>query len=163
MQLGALRIPCLIGRTGFAVRKREGDGKTPVGRLAVKSVLYRADRVLHPVTKLRSAAIKTSDGWCDAPGHRLYNRQVRLPFAPGHEVLSRRDSAYDILVVLDHNMRPRLPGAGSAVFLHLIRDGATHTEGCIAVSQKNMRIILQRMGPDTQVVISGPQRPCRQK
>jgi L,D-peptidoglycan transpeptidase YkuD (ErfK/YbiS/YcfS/YnhG family) len=96
-------------------------------------------------------------GWCDAPGHRNYNRPVALPFAASHERLSRRDSAYDIVIVMDYNLSPRRQCRGSAIFFHLIHDGATVTEGCIAVSLADMRKILPCLSGRSRIVIGGRQ------
>jgi L,D-peptidoglycan transpeptidase YkuD (ErfK/YbiS/YcfS/YnhG family) len=59
-------------------------------------------------------------------------------------LLKREDRLYDIIVVLNHNQRPRVQGHGSAVFFHLVREGYTPTAGCVAVSLRDMRIILER-------------------
>src|SRR5262249_49523540 len=77
LRLGALHYPCALGRTGCRVRKREGDGATPIGRWVMHRVLYRADRVPRPRTLLPSVRIRTDAGWCDASSDRNYNRPVR--------------------------------------------------------------------------------------
>ena len=106
-----------------------------------------------PRTGLPIRALKKADGWCDAIGHRCYNQPVRLPFQASHEALWRGDEAYDLLITTDHNQRPRIQGRGSAIFLHVIRPGAIGTEGCVALSAKHLRIVLERCGPKTYVVI----------
>ena len=95
-----------------------------------------------PGVQLPTRRLKQSDGWCDAKGHRLYNRAVALPLAASHEKMWRKDGAYDLVVTTNHNQRPRKQGGGSAIFLHVIRKGATGTEGCIALSEKHLRILL---------------------
>ena len=103
---------------------------------------------------LRAAKpLRQNDGWCDAPAHKDYNRKVKLPFRDGHEELWRADEAYDILAITDHNQRPRIKGAGSAIFLHLWRKGATGTEGCIALKRKDMLVLLSRLRGKIYVVI----------
>lgn len=144
---GGLSVACALGRSGILRRKREGDGATPAGRLALIAVLYRADRIRRPATRLPAIPLRPDSGWCDDPSDRLYNREVRLPFRAGHERLWRSDRLYDIVVVLDHNLaRPRR-GAGSAIFLHVAAPGLAPTEGCIAVPVAAMRRILARSGP----------------
>ena len=35
----------------------------------------------------------------------------------------RDDDLYDLIIEIDHNDRPRVAGRGSAVFIHVARDG----------------------------------------
>jgi len=144
VRLGALAFPCALGRSGRSVRKREGDGATPVGRWRLLGVLYRSDRGRCPSTRLPVRPIAPDDGWCDAPGDRNYNRPVRHPYPASAERLWREDGLYDIVVVLSHNVRPRVRGAGSAVFMHLARPGYRPTEGCIALKREHLLRLLER-------------------
>jgi L,D-peptidoglycan transpeptidase YkuD (ErfK/YbiS/YcfS/YnhG family) len=150
---GPLRIACALGARGIVRDKREGDGGTPAGRFRLQQVLYRADRVARPVALLPRRRLRRDDGWCDDPASPSYNRCVRLPFAAGHERLWREDGLYDIIVVTDHNTRPRIRGRGSAVFFHLARPDLAPTAGCIAVSRPDMRRLLPRLSPRTVMVV----------
>jgi L,D-peptidoglycan transpeptidase YkuD (ErfK/YbiS/YcfS/YnhG family) len=150
---GGLGAPCALGRSGIVRRKREGDGATPAGRLALVAVLYRPDRIRRPPTRLPAIPLRPDSGWCDDPSDRRYNREVRLPFGAGHERLWRSDRLYDVVVVLDYNLaRPRR-GAGSAIFLHVAAPGFPPTEGCVAVSMPAMRRILFRARPGTFIEV----------
>jgi L,D-peptidoglycan transpeptidase YkuD (ErfK/YbiS/YcfS/YnhG family) len=123
--------------------KREGDGATPLGRFAMRSCYWRPDRGPRPKTGLPTIPIRRDLGWCDDPSHPLYNRPVRLPFAGSYERMWREDRAYDVVVVLDQNLSPAVPGGGSAVFWHLTKGEAlTPTEGCVAVAPEEMRRLL---------------------
>ena len=144
VKLGGLAFPCALGRSGRSVRKREGDGATPVGRWRLLAVLYRADRGPRPRTRLPVRPIAPDDGWCDAPADRNYNRPVRHPYPASAERLWREDGLYDLVVVLSHNVRPRVRGAGSAVFVHLARPGYRPTEGCIAMQREHLVRLLER-------------------
>ena len=153
LRLGEITVPCALGRSGIVMRKREGDGATPAGRFALLQVYYRPDRGRPPATALPVASISPEDGWCDDPGHPSYNRPVRLPFAASHEEMWRQDRLYDIVVVLDCNLTPAVPGLGSAIFFHIAREDYRPTEGCVAVAPEHMRLILNRIGPDTDMHI----------
>ena len=153
LQLGHREFPCLLGLKGRTHRKREGDGKSPVGRWNLEILNYRPDKMGRPLSKLPTRPAKASDGWCDAAGQGAYNRRVKLPFAASHEDLWRKDEAYDLMVTTSHNQRPRIQGRGSAIFLHVIRQGAKGTEGCIALSARHLRIILGECGRKTYLVI----------
>lgn len=97
--------------------------------------------------------MRKDDGWCDAKGHKDYNRPVRLPFGASHESLWRNDEAYDLLVTTNHNQRPRIQGAGSAIFLHVWRTSATGTEGCVALKPADLRKVLMGCSKRTYLVI----------
>lgn len=153
LTLGQRRLPCAIGRNGRSARKREGDGCSPIGCWRPIAVLYRADRIARPLTMLPVRPIKPTEGWCDATGDRNYNRTVQHPYHASAERLWRVDHLYDIVVVLDHNRRPRIQGAGSAIFMHLARPGYSPTEGCIAFSALHMRQILAHATSRTRLLI----------
>lgn len=159
VQLAARSWPCVLGRCGRRARKREGDGATPLGRLRLIAVLYRADRVAPPRTDLDLQPIRPDDGWCDAPLDRNYNRRIRLaagplPYDARFEPLWRDDHVYDILVVLDYNIRPRTRNRGSAIFLHLTRPDRTPTEGCIALCERDLRQLLRLAGRRATIVVA---------
>ncbi len=80
--------------------------------------------------------------WCDDPKSPAYNRLSRLPLKESHETMCRSDRLYDIVIVMDWNVSSRVRGAGSAIFLHLARPGYMPTEGCIAVTERDMRRLL---------------------
>lgn len=153
VQLGWQRFACALGSGGTSTGKREGDGATPVGRLLLREVLYRADRIGRPRTVLPLAGIRPGDGWCDEPADRNYNRRVRLPYPASAERLWRDDRLYDLVVVLDYNVRPRVRGAGSAIFLHVARDGLAPTEGCVAVRLEDLLKIIGAARPGDALVV----------
>lgn len=168
LRAGNLVIPCLIGRSGIKASKQEGDGATPAGRWTLRYVLFRADRVARPVTRLPVRLVRRHDGWCDAPQDRNYNRLVRLPYPASHESLWRDDHLYDVVVVLSHNERPRRHYLGSAVFLHIADPGGRPTAGCVSVAPRDMRRLLALCDPETSISIGttatrkSPSRPGRQ-
>jgi len=149
LSVGTIAFTCHIGPTGITYNKSEGDGATPAGRWPMRYVLFRADRVVRPITGLPVRAILPDSGWCDDPASRDYNRPVQLPYAQSHEKLWRTDHVYDMIVVLGHNDNPAIPGKGSAVFMHLSRPDRSATRGCIALSQNHLRQMLLRCGSGT--------------
>ncbi len=154
VMLSGATMPCALGRGGVRSRKREGDGATPLGIWPLRSVYYRSDRTRRPVCDVPVSAIQPDAGWCDAVQDRNYNRPVRHPYPASAERLWRDDHLYDLILVIGHNDRPRQRGCGSAIFMHLARPGYKPTEGCIALSQRDMRRVLQRVGPSTRLVIT---------
>ncbi len=144
-------IPVAIGRSGIRAGKREGDGATPAGVWHAVAVRWRADHGHRPVAALPARRTRADDGWCDDPADRRYNRAVTLPFPASHERMWRPDGLYDLVVVLDHNTRPRKARGGSAVFLHIARAGFGPTEGCVAFRPADLRRLLREIGPRTPI------------
>ena len=142
-----------LGRSGISADKRESDGATPIGCFALRSVMFRPDRLPAPKTVLPVRAIATDDGWCDASDHASYNRLVKLPFAASHEELWRTDGLYDVVVDLGYNDDPPAPGRGSAIFLHVARPDYGPTQGCVAVALDDLLWLLARCGRATRLCV----------
>ncbi|WP_439533903.1 L,D-transpeptidase family protein [Polymorphobacter sp.] len=140
LALGPETVPARFGRAGacLAADKREGDGRTPLGRYALTAALLRPDRGLAaPRTALPWRWLRPQDGWSDDPHDPAYNRPVTHPHLHSAERLWRNDDAYDILLTLSHNTPPT-PGLGSAIFLHCLQPDARPTEGCIAIDRDTL-------------------------
>jgi len=151
--LGDLRLRCALGRGGVRRDKHEGDGATPAGAWPMRRLLYRADRMPLPSTGLPVLAIAPGDGWCDAPWDARYNQPVRLPYAVSAENLWREDAVYDLIVPLGYNDAPVVPGAGSAIFLHVARADFAPTEGCVALALVDLLTVLREADGDSQVIV----------
>ena len=151
---GGLQAQCALGRAGTSSHKREGDGATPVGTFRLVGALYRPDRLPRPKTRLPLTAIRPLSGWCDDPQDRAYNQPVELPYPASAEHLWRDDHVYDLVIVLDYNLKPARKGAGSAIFLHLATPDYSPTAGCVAVSLATMHRLLPRLGPRTVIRIA---------
>ncbi len=147
------RFACALGSGGVRTDKREGDRATPAGRFPLRRVLYRADRLAPPRTKLAIAPLTTRDGWCDDPQDPLYNQLVRLPHGGRHEALWRADHIYDVIVILGYNDDPVVPGRGSAIFLHLARPGYAPTAGCVALACSDLLAILAEVDRRVQLCV----------
>lgn len=145
--------PVALGRGGIRADKREGDGGTPRGTFRPVRLWWRADRQARPQTPLPVRAIAATDGWCEDPASRHYNRPVTLGSGQGGDRLRRDDHLYDFIIEIDHNTRPRIAGRGSAVFLHLARDTFAPTAGCVAMTRPAMLRLLARIGPRTRIII----------
>lgn len=144
-------LPVQIGRGGLTRTKREGDGATPVGRLHVVEMLYRADRLAAPAPWARP--IGPRDLWCDAPDHPAYNQRVAAPFGASHESLRRADPLYDIVLVTDWNYPQATPGKGSAIFLHQRRRAGFPTAGCLAFRRDHLIWLAQHIAPGEPLLI----------
>jgi L,D-peptidoglycan transpeptidase YkuD (ErfK/YbiS/YcfS/YnhG family) len=144
-----------VGRAGVKADKYEGDGATPAGTYTLVSILYRPDRIAAPLSQLPVKPLAASDGWVDEPADANYNRPVSLPYPAGVEQMWREDGLYDALVVIGYNMEPVVPGAGSAIFLHIATPDFAPTAGCVAVEKEVLLGLLPLLGPGSQIAIRG--------
>jgi L,D-peptidoglycan transpeptidase YkuD (ErfK/YbiS/YcfS/YnhG family) len=76
-----------------------------------------------------------------------------LPSGRSAEGLRRDDHLYDLVLVLGYNDRPRVRGKGSAIFVHLAREGFSPTDGCIALTRHDLTMLLAEVKRGTQIVI----------
>ncbi len=143
VDFGDRRFRAALGRAGVRVHKQEGDEATPAGLLALRRVLYRADRVRMPRAMVAREPIAEDDGWCDDIYDPAYNTMVRLPQAGRHERLWREDAIYDIVGVLGWNDAPVIKGHGSVIFLHVARKDLAPTDGCVALAQHELVALLE--------------------
>jgi L,D-peptidoglycan transpeptidase YkuD (ErfK/YbiS/YcfS/YnhG family) len=144
-----------VGRAGVKTDKHERDGATPAGTYPLVSILYRPDRVEPPSSQLPVKPLAPSDGWVDEPADANYNRPVSLPYPASAEQMWREDDLYDVLVVIGYNMEPVVPGAGSAIFLHIATPDLAPTAGCVAVRREILLRLLPLLGPGSQIAITG--------
>ena len=92
-------------------------------------------------------------GWCDDPKAKKYNKLIEFPFKFQAEKLYLKENIYDVIVVLNYNMKPIIPNKGSAIFLHLAKKNYRPTEGCIAISKKDMILLLSNIKKETYLYI----------
>lgn len=147
-------LQCLsvIGRNGLAKpgEKQEGDGKTPQGQFDLKRA-FGQDPVIR--TGLTYAQVSASDKWVDDIHSSDYNRWVKTTNATSFEQLSRPDGLYRMAVVIEYNTSPVIVGDGSAIFLHIWRNYHHPTSGCVAVSKRNIRLILAKLDQTKKPII----------
>lgn len=153
LRCGARHFACVLGRSGIQTQKHEGDGATPTGHYPLRRVLYRADKMTPPRTALPVHVIAQDDGWCDAPADPNYNRPVTLPYPASAEEMWRADDLYDVVVVIGHNDAPVVPGAGSAIFLHLAAQDCTPTAGCVALAREDLLRVLEECDASSSIEI----------
>ena len=77
------------------------------------------------------------------------------PMAQSKTILIVDDDVYDLVVILGHNDDPVVPGAGSAIFLHLARPDYGPTEGCVALARADLEALLASAQPGDVLEIRG--------
>ena len=147
------KIKCAIGKNGITKNKKEGDLKTPSGIFKLKKIFYRKDRIKFIRTPLKKKYIKKNVGWCDDPNSKYYNREIKFPFKGSAEKLWRKDSIYDLIIVLNYNFNPIIKNKGSAIFLHICKKNYAPTKGCVAINKKDMINLLVNIKSNTKLII----------
>ena len=163
LKVGNKVFSCQIGMGGLknAARKVEGDKTTPIGKWHLVSIYYRADRVLRPKLQkkniLKINRITKHCGWCDDIESNYYNKYVKInnfqSIKIKHEKLWREDNAYDILVVMSHNLKPTIKNKGSAIFLHCSFYDKRGTAGCVSLEKKHLIFVLRNLKAETLIKI----------
>ena len=103
---------------------------------------------------MKKKVIKKNMGWCDDPNSKQYNKLVKLPFFYRHEKLFKKESIYDIILVLNYNMNPIKKNKGSAIFIHVAKNNFRKTEGCVAIKKQNLIKIVKKLNLNSEVKIS---------
>ena len=115
------KFKCALGRAGVGKKKIEGDNITPKGTFGIVKIYYRSDRIKKISSKYKLIKIIKTMGWCDDPKSRKYNQPIKLPSKYSHEILYRRDDIYDLILILNYNMKPTIKNKGSAIFIHVTK------------------------------------------
>ena len=149
-----LKFKCALGKAGIRKKKIEGDNITPKGVFKIVKIYYRKNRLKKLSSKFTLIEITKSMGWCDDPKSRKYNQPIRLPTRYSHEILYRRDNIYDLILVLNYNMKPVIKNKGSAIFIHIAKKNYKKTLGCIALKKKDLIKILPIIKRKTKIKIS---------
>ena len=154
LYLDKYKIKCAIGKRGITSRKVEGDRKTPRGTFTFESIFYRKDRILKIKTSLKKNIIKKNMGWCDDSRSRYYNKMIKFPFDLSAEKLWLKKNIYDVIIIINYNMEPAIKNKGSAIFLHIAKKDYETTEGCIAVTKEDMKLLASKINNKTKIIIS---------
>jgi L,D-peptidoglycan transpeptidase YkuD (ErfK/YbiS/YcfS/YnhG family) len=149
--LARRRWRCVVGAGGVREDKVEGDAATPAGEFPLRRIYFRNDRLVLPKVRLPARPITEHDGWCDDPHSPSYNRLVRIPNEWSHEKMWREDGLYDVVVVVGYNDDPPEGEWGSAIFLHISREGYAPTRGCIGLAREDLLELLPLLTPDTRL------------
>ena len=146
------KAKCSIGKRGIGLKKKEGDLITPKGKYKIKYILYRKDRVKIQ-TKIKRIIITRKMGWCDDSNSKHYNKRIMLPSVYKYEKLYKKENIYDLILVLNYNMKPIKKNKGSAIFIHIAKNNYSDTAGCIAIKKNQLLKILKDIKLDTKVKI----------
>ena len=147
------------GHNGMSTDKREGDRRTPTGTYSFTQAFGSLE---DPGSILPYKQLDEYDYWVDDPASAYYNQMVSTKTVKkdwnSAEHLIGVMPQYRYSLAVSYNTADRVPGKGSAIFLHGYHTWKTWTEGCIAIPEEDMRLLVQQLDADAQIVIM-PTRP----
>jgi hypothetical protein len=142
-------VRCALGKAGViaAADKREGDNKSPVGAWPIREVLYRPDVYPDGPDRAADQGHGARRRLVRRAGRSGLQPPVKLPYPASAERMWRDDQRLRPGRHAGHNDDPPVPGLGSAIFLHLARDGYPGTEGCVALAREDLEALLAAAEP----------------
>ena len=152
LRIDEFSFKCCIGKKGLKIKKVEGDLATPKGTYLLKKLYYRSDKFKKIKTSLPKIKIRKNMGWCNDPKNMFYNSLIKIRKKVKHEKMYRKDKKYDLVIVIDYNLKKPVPFKGSAIFIHLTQNYKP-TAGCIALSKNDMLVLLKIINKKTKINI----------
>jgi L,D-peptidoglycan transpeptidase YkuD (ErfK/YbiS/YcfS/YnhG family) len=149
-----LKFKCALGKAGIGIKKIEGDNITPKGTFKIVKIYYRKDRIKKIYSKFKLIKITKKMGWCDDPKSKNYNRLINLPSHNRYEKLYRKDNIYDLVLILNYNMKPTIKNKGSAIFMHVAKKNYKKTAGCVALKKADLVLLVKEINKNTKVIIN---------
>jgi zinc D-Ala-D-Ala dipeptidase len=146
------KLPIVVGKNGLGWDgiteplaaaaqpiKKEGDGRSPAGMFKVTE-LFGFEPSLD--AKLPYRPLTESIECVDDASSQSYNQIVDRREIPNPDWNSsekmRTIDVYKIGAVVDYNS-PKVPGAGSCIFLHIWKGPGHGTAGCTAMEESNVQ------------------------
>ncbi len=162
-------IEASLGRTGLAwgrglhpaglpgPEKREGDGKSPAGRLrpaprhGLREGAARRAPGCRTGRRPRRCAASTTRARASTTSSPTRRRRRRT--GPRPRTCGAKDDLYRLVVWVGHNDAPVVPGGGSCIFLHLRSGPDATTAGCTAFEPEPMERLLRWLDPAARPVL----------
>lgn len=150
------------GHDGMSADKKEGDRRTPLGTYSFTRAFGSLE---NPGSRLPYKQLDEGDYWVDDGNSRYYNQmvntsQVQKDWNSAEHLIGVMPQ-YRYSLALNYNTEERIPGKGSAIFLHGLHTWKTWTEGCIAIPEEYVKLLVQQLGENARIVIL-PQIPDAQ-
>ena len=155
---------CQVGTGGVVPKylKKEGDKKTPSGRYKINKIFIKKKNILlnkiKTFPKIKTYYFDNNHIWCDDISSHFYNKCLKknpnqnLNFS--FEELFRDDDVYDYFIELNYNTKPIIKGKGSAIFIHISFENLRPTNGCITLSKKNLKFLINNLQKINYIYIS---------
>ncbi|SIS40655.1 S-layer homology domain-containing protein [Salimicrobium flavidum] len=135
-------MSAVLGKDG-AGQTWEGDPKTPVGTYSLGTGFGWGNVPSGMTYPYRP--VDSNDYWIDDTSSSQYNQWVEYdgnPYARWSSFERLNIDLYKHAVAINYNKTPIVPGAGSAIFLHVWRGPGSPTLGCIGMSETDLETIM---------------------
>ena len=143
---------CSLGKNGIRKEKIEGDGCTPEGEFSLGPLYYRSDRIKKFKSCFKLIPIQKNMFWSDYPYSIHYNKLLSFQDS-SCESLYKINNTYDLILVINYNIKPIIKHKGSAIFLHLAKKKFPPTSGCIALNKDCFIEILKKLNVSDKIKI----------
>lgn len=152
------RFDAKIGRNGIANglgifpksfksdSKKEGDGKSPSGLFHISSSFGYAQKAYNKTLPYLQVDKRLE---CVDDSNSSFYNQI-LNHTTGYnsfEKMRRVDNLYQYGLVIDHNPQS-IKGAGSCIFVHIMRPDHAATAGCTALKKADLLRLLRFLDAD---------------
>jgi L,D-peptidoglycan transpeptidase YkuD (ErfK/YbiS/YcfS/YnhG family) len=132
--------------------KKEGDGKSPAGLFFVGSPFG-----FDPSSAKNYRQLKDSTYCVDDQDSKFYNQIIdthdpKITSNPSHNEKMRNQESYKIGAEIKYPSS-RKQATGSCIFMHIWKDSAHGTDGCVAMEEKNIRELVKWLNPKSKPVI----------
>ena len=148
-KMGLEPMACSVGRNGIADdgAKREGDGMSPWGTFKI-GFAFGYDEECE--TRMPYKQMHENDIWVDDLKASDYNQLTKkeLTNADSFECMRRKDELYRKGLVVEYNTEERVPGYGSAIFIHFWGRPFNTTSGCVGLPMHHLEAVLRFLEPD---------------
>jgi D-alanyl-D-alanine dipeptidase len=158
-------VPVVIGRTGLAwgaglylpspnqrPAKHEGDGRSPAGvfQLGTAFGFGPADSIGPHLVPYRQLTASTDcvDDSTSSHYNTLVERDsvARIDWSSA-EHMRQVEPEYTLGVFVNYNTKPRKPGRGSCIFMHVWKGPTSPTDGCTALDAANLSDVVRWLDP----------------
>ncbi len=161
-------IPVVIGKHGMgwdeqfknkqdqSAIKHEGDSMTPVGVYAIGPTFGFATKNFN--NKINYFPLNETSVCVDDVKSTYYNQVIdsakiaKIDWNSGEQM--RQVPHYQFGAVVQYNVSPKTPGAGSCIFMHIWKSPTTGTAGCVAMDEANLKTTLNWLNSKKHPVIA---------
>lgn len=155
----------VLGKHGCTLDKKEGDGCTPLGTFSLGFAFGLEDvSISYPYYPITSDVYFVSDSESEYYNEWVLLSETQQEFPYDYmktcstiqwneaEHLCDYTIPYQLGLVIEYNMHPKVKGKGSAIFLHV--KNKDYTEGCVAICKEEMLFVLNWLHEkDAKIII----------
>lgn len=146
------------GAVGVGPVKREGDNRSPAGVFALGSLYGYAPESEAERFSMPYLSLDSTDECIDDPSSMYYNmivdrQNVQTVDWNSSERMRRSGKYYEWGVIVLHNSDPRVPGAGSCIFLHVWGGETEPTSGCTSLDREGLLEIMEWLSPNAHPIL----------